>query len=308
MLLIPGHSYRGELPLLAETEEAVSARLRCDVVFLADTIGERNTDYPEGLTQAEDFISSRFRELGYGVRLETYSAGGMAVANVEATLTGQGNSDEILVVGGHYDSVPGTPGADDNASGVAVLLEIARHFSFCRLERTIHFVAFVNEEPPYFQTEQMGSHVYARGCLQRKEKIVGMLCLESLGYFSPEPRSQSYPAPLDKLYPTTADFITFCGNISSGSLLRDCVESFRATTPFPSESLIAPEGFFSIGWSDHWAFWQAGYPAIMITDTAFLRNPHYHRKSDVPEHLDYDRMTRVAEGLKHVVTRLALEK
>jgi Zn-dependent M28 family amino/carboxypeptidase len=278
--------------------------MRYDVTYLAETIGERNTYHPAELAKAEEYISGRLSKLGYSIRLETYSAGSVNVSNIEATLTGQAKPHEIIVIGAHHDSAPGTPGADDNASGVAVLLEIARHFKDLRPERTIRFVAFVNEEPPYFQTDQMGSHVYARGCKQRHEKIVGMLCLESLGYYSSKAVSQLYPPPLDKLYPNTGDYIAFCGDVASYPLLRRCIKHFRTTTQFPSEGLVAPDKLFSVGWSDHWAFWQAGYPAIMITDTAYLRNPHYHLPSDIPETLDYGRMARVAEGLKQVVQML----
>ena len=304
-MIIPGHSYRGELPSLLDAEHASAERMRADVEYLAETIGERNTCHPAELAKVEEYISDRFSRLGYSIRLDTFSTDGVNVSNIEATLTGQAKPHEIIVIGAHYDSVPGTPGADDNASGVAVLLEIARHFKDLRPKRTIRFVAFVNEEPPYFQTDQMGSHVYALGCKRRNEKISGMLCLESLGYYSSKAGSQHYPPPLEKLYPDRGDFIALCGNIASYPLLRRCIKHFRTTTQFPSEGLVAPETFASLGWSDHWAFWQAGFPAIMITDTAFLRNPHYHLPSDIPETLDYDRMARVAEGLKRVISHIS---
>jgi Zn-dependent M28 family amino/carboxypeptidase len=131
-----------------------------------------------------------------------------------------------------------------------------------------------------------------------------MLCLESLGYYSTAAGSQHYPPPLNRLYPDTADFIAFCANIASYPLLRQCIKTFRKTTQFPSEGLVAPEEFAAISWSDHWSFWQMGYSAIMITDTAFLRNPHYHLPTDTLERLDYDRMARVTEGLKLVVMSL----
>jgi Zn-dependent M28 family amino/carboxypeptidase len=304
-MMIPGHSYRGELPSLTDTEHASSGRMRHDVTYLAETIGERNTCHPAELAKAEKSISDRFSKLGYSTRIETYLVGSVKVSNVEATLTGQSKLHEIIVIGAHYDSARETPGADDNASGVAVLLEIARHFKDLRPKRTIRFVAFVNEEPPYFQTDHMGSHVYARGCKRRHEKIVGMLCLESLGYYSTKAVSQIYPPPLEKLYPDTGDYVAFCGDVASYPLLCRCIKHFRTTTQFPSEGLVAPDKLFSVGWSDHWAFWQAGYPAIMITDTAFLRNPHYHLPSDIPETLDYGRMARVTEGLMRVILHIS---
>jgi len=304
-MIIPDHAYRGELPVLTEIERASSDRMRHDVTVLSETIGERNTCHPAELAMAEKYISDQFSGIGYSTRLETFSADCVNVSNIEATLTGQSKPHEVIVIGAHYDSARGTPGADDNASGVAALLEIARHFKDCRPERTIRFVAFVNEEPPYFQTNLMGSYVYASGCRQRNENITGMLCLESLGYYSTLSRSQTYPPPLEKLYPDTADFIAFCGNIASYPLLRRCIKYFRSTTQFPSEGIIAPKSHFSMGFSDHWSFWQVGYPAIMITDTAFLRNPHYHLHSDVPKLLDYERLARVTEGLKRVTLQIS---
>jgi hypothetical protein len=305
-MLIPGCSYRADLPTLSDAEQNCSGRMKSDVMYLAETIGERNTCKPEGLLKTEQYISDRFAELGFYLRHETYPSAGMNVSNIEATLTGQAKANEIIVIGAHYDTAPGTPGADDNASGVAVLLELARHFKDRMPERTIRFVAFVNEEPPFIFTDWMGSHVYAHGCRQRNEKISGMLCLESLGYFSTASGSQQYPQQLEKLYPNTGDFIVFCSNIASYPLLRRCVKQFRKTTRFPSEGLVAPEKLVvPISWSDHWAFWRMEYQAIMVTDTAFLRNPHYHLPNDLPEHLDYDRMARVTEGLKRVIQKLS---
>jgi len=302
---LPGYSYRSPLPAITDAEQACSARIQKDVTYLAGIIGERNTCQPAELAQAQEYISDRFSQLGYSTRLETFSADGVNVSNIEATLTGRTKPDEIIVIGAHYDSAHGSPGADDNASGVAVILEIAGHFKNTSPHRTIRFVSFVNEEPPYFQTDRMGSHVYACGCRQRNENITGMLCLESLGYYSSQTGSQDYPPPLEKLYPDTGDFIAFCGNIASSALLSRCIKHFRTTTQFPSEGLIAPEKLAAIGWSDHWAFWKAGYPAIMITDTAFLRNPHYHQSSDTLKTLDYDHMARVTEGIKRVVRCLS---
>jgi hypothetical protein len=305
-MIIPGRSYRGELPPLTELEQAGSERMRHDVAYLAETIGERNTGCMENLAKAEAYIIRRFEELEYAIRLETYTAGDENVSNIEVTQPGQGKPDEIIVVGAHYDSAPGTPGADDNASAVAALLELARHFRSYKSKRTIRFVAFVNEEPPYSHSDLMGCHVYASGCRKRNEKISGMLCLESLGYYSTVAGTQKYPPPLEKLYPDTGDFIAFCGNIASYPLLRRCVKQFRKTTRFPSEALVAPEKLVApISWSDHWGFWRMGYQAIMITDTAFLRNPHYHLPTDLPEHIDFERMARVTEGLKNVVECLA---
>jgi len=214
-------------------------------------------------------------------------------------------SDEIVVIGAHYDTILGSPGADDNGSGVAALLAIARRFAHEKPARTLRFVAFANEEPPYFTTEQMGSWVYAKGCHDRHERVVAMMSIEAVGYYRDTPGSQQYPAMLDAVYPTTANFIAFASNLRSHGLLQRCVEVFRGHATVPSEGAALPEDIPGIGWSDQWSFWRFGYDAIMVTDTALFRNPHYHQRSDLPDTLDYERFARVVEGLMAVVRSLA---
>jgi Zn-dependent M28 family amino/carboxypeptidase len=182
---------------------------------------------------------------------------------------------------------------------------LARALREIKPRRTVRLVAFVNEEPPYFQSESMGSLVYARRARERREKIVAMLSIETIGYYSDRPNSQQYPASLSHFYPDTGNFIGFVSDLGSLNLLRRVLGSFRKSTRFPSEGVAAPGGIPGIGWSDHWSFWQAGYPAIMITDTAPFRYPHYHASSDTPDKLDYDRMARVVEGIGNVVGELA---
>ncbi len=305
MLWMPGRSHEGELPPLTTDDHERSERIRRDIHRLAGEIGERNTEKPAELLAAADFIDDRFSTLGYEVHREEFVAGGMTVANIVAEMKGRKRPREIVVIGAHYDSPPGSPGANDNASGIAGLLETARQYQLRRPERTVRCVAFVNEEPPYFKTESMGSLVYARGCRRRREKVVAMLCLECLGCYHDHPGSQSYPPPLERYYPDTADFIAFCSNFRSYPLLRKVVRAFRSTTKFPSQGLVAPERMTGISWSDHWSFWQERYPAIMITDTAFLRNRHYHLASDLPGTIDYGRMARVVGGIGRIVQRLA---
>jgi Zn-dependent M28 family amino/carboxypeptidase len=211
----------------------------------------------------------------------------------------------MLIVGAHYDSVPGCPGANDNASGVAGLLEIARLLAVHKPARTVRFVAFVNEEPPFFRSDDMGSRVYARRCAERGEQIVGALVLETIGCYTDAPRSQHYPFPFNLFYPSTGDFIAFVGNVSSRDLVRRCVGSFRSHAAFPSEGGGVPGWITGVGWSDHWSFWREGYPALMVTDTAPFRYPHYHTPEDTLDKIDFERMARVVEGLSHVVTDLA---
>lgn len=305
MIGMPGKSYSGALPVLPAEGEILAERLRGDVNMLAGTIGERNTGRYQQLRQSAAYIKERFRELGYTVREEPFLADGKEVVNIEAERKGSTLPAEIVVIGAHYDSMVGTPGANDNASGVAAVLELARLFKDSKPGRTVRFVAFVNEEYPWYRTEQMGSRVYARKARERGEKIVAMLSLETIGYYSDEPGSQHYPAVFSLFYPDRGNFACFVGNLGSRSLVRRVIGTFRETTRFPSEGVAAPAWIEGIGWSDHWPFWQEGYPALMVTDTAPFRYSHYHQPSDTPDKLDYGRMARVVSGLARVVAKLA---
>jgi peptidase M28-like protein len=304
MLTMPGKSHTGPLPPATAAQRTCAERLESDVTMLAGTIGERNTRRYDRLQQAAAFIADALRQDGFTVREEPYTADGRQVTNVVAELPGKGRKGEIVLVGAHYDSPPGSPGANDNASGVAALLELARQFRGAAPERTLRLVAFVNEELPYFQTPLMGSRVHAAKAKQRGEKIVAMLSLETIGCYSDRPGSQQYPPPFSFFYPDTGNFVGFVGNLGSRQLVRDSIGTFRATTPFPSEGLAGPAFITGIGWSDHWAFWQEGYLGIMITDTAPFRYPHYHEPTDTPDKLDYDRMARVVGGVGRIVAGL----
>jgi len=298
-------SFRGPLPPLTQEQIALRDALRRDVTMLGGDIGERNVFLPAKLAAAADFISSSLSGAGYQVRRQTFKANGEVCQNLEVEISGTARRQEIVVVGAHYDSVSGSPGADDNASGVAALLALARDWASRKPERTLRFVAFVNEEPPFFQTEQMGSLVYAKACRERGERIVAMLSLESLGYYRDERGSQRYPPPLGLFYPNRGDFIGFVANTRNRALVRRCVALFRRQAQFPCEGGALPGWLPGIGWSDHWAFWQAGYPALMATDTAPFRSPHYHGADDTPDKLDYDRLARVVAGLENMVEELA---
>ena len=302
---MPGRSHKGALPPLSPDQAYLRDRLRGHVAMLAGNIGERNLFHYSALQQAARYIATTLQGLGLPVREEGYRVQGKDAYNIEVELKGTAHPEEVVVIGAHYDSVFGSPGANDNGSGVAALLELVRLLKESRPARTVRFVAFVNEEPPWFQTGQMGSMVYVRRAKQRKEKIVAMLSLETIGCYSDLPKSQHYPAPFSLFYPDTGNFIAFVADFGSRSLLHRAIGTFRKTTPFPSEGLAAPRGIQGVGWSDHWSFWQEGYPALMITDTALFRYPHYHEPEDTPEKLDYERMARVVEGVKQVVAELA---
>lgn len=304
MVRMPLKSFRGPLPALTPAQTAWRNELRQHVEKLAGDIGERNVFKPRKLAAAVDYIETVWNEAGHQVTRETFKAGGERCHNLAVEIPGTSKTGEIVLVGAHYDSVVGSPGADDNASGAAALLALARFASLQKPARTLRLVAFVNEEPPFFQTEQMGSLVCARGCRQRGENIVAMLSLESIGYFSTNERSQKYPFPVGLFYPSRGDFLAFVGRTTDAALVKRCVRSFRERVQFPSEGGALPGALPGIGWSDHWAFWQAGYPALMATDTAPFRSPHYHLDNDTPDKLDYDRFARVVEGLGQVIEEL----
>lgn len=302
--VMPGRNHTGPLPPLSDREKSTARALRRHTTKLAGEIGERNVALPEALAAAADYIAGEFRAAGYAPKRQTYNVAGVACDNIEVEITGSGRADEIVIVGAHYDSVAGCPGANDNASGVAGLLALARAFAGRSPARTLRFVAFVNEEPPHFWSERMGSLVYARRCRTRNERIVGMLSLETIGYYTDKPHSQKYPFPLNLVYPSTGNFVGFVGNTSSGGFVRRVVKLFREHTRFPSQGAIMPKAVREAGWSDHWAFQQVGYPGLMITDTAPFRYPHYHMQSDTPEKIDYERTARVVVGLEKVVADL----
>ena len=306
MTVMPAKSYKGPLQPLSAAEAEISTNARKHVSVLAGTIGPRNTIQYKGLQDASQYIDESLKTLGYKVESQEYTAQARKVQNLVAEIHGRERASEVIVVGAHYDSVFDTPGADDNASGVAALLELARMLRTAHPARTVRFVAFVNEEPPFFQTEQMGSWVYAKQLRKLGENVAAAISLETIGMYSDEEGSQHYPAGFNLLYPSKGNFIGFVGNVSSRSLVREIARTFRETTAFPSEGVAAPAWIAGIGWSDQWSFWQEGYQGVMVTDTALFRNPNYHLPSDKPETLDYDRMARVIQGLAKVVTKLGM--
>jgi Zn-dependent M28 family amino/carboxypeptidase len=305
MMKMPGKSHTGKLPPLTPIEMALRDALQQDVKVLAEDIGRRNYLHYSGLMAAADFLENQMVQAGYRVERQSYSIDQQTYDNLVVEIPGGDRADEIVVIGGHYDSVHLSPAANDNASGAAATLELAKRFADKHPARTLRFVQFVNEEPPFFWTEQMGSLVYAKRCKQRQENIVAMLSLETMGYYSDAVGSQKYPIPLGLIYPLQGNFISFIGNVASGALVRQAIASFRQHTQFPSEGAALPNALPGVGWSDHWAFWQQGYPAVMVTDTAPFRYPHYHTDADTPDKLDYDRLARVVFGLTRVIADLA---
>lgn len=304
MIRMPGKTFRGNPPPLSADEIALRDELMRHVQKLAGEIGERNVQHYSELVASADYIEHSLGESGLRTRRDGYDVLGKHCENIEAEIPG--TSGEIFVIGAHYDSVFGSPGANDNGSGVAALLALARQFAHQQPTQTLRFVAFTNEEPFAFQTKLMGSWVYAERCRARGDRISGMISLETIGYFSSAQYSQVYPVPgLGAIYPRTGNFIAFVGDLSSRGLVRRALGTFREHATLPSEGAALPNRVPGIGWSDHWAFWEQGYSAMMITDTAPFRYPHYHARTDTPDKLDYDSMTRLVSALQPVIAELA---
>jgi Zn-dependent M28 family amino/carboxypeptidase len=300
---MPGKNISSATPLAPE-EVDLRDELKADVQTLAGQIGERNMwRYPQ-LNAAADFIENSFSGAGLHPRRDSYELHGQACHNIEVEIPG--THPDVVLIGAHYDSVFGSPGANDNGSGVAALLALARRFAGKSPQKTLRFVAFVNEEPPFFLSDEMGSFVYASRCKARGDQISAMISLETIGYFSDAPHSQTYPAPgLGIFYPKVGNFIGFVANVHSGALLRRVIALFRKHAKIPSEGAALPAFIPGVSWSDQWSFWRHGYPGIMITDTAPFRYPHYHSSSDTPDKLDYDRFALVVSGMEKAIEELA---
>lgn len=305
MVSVPGESHAGEFKPLSDEERQLEAALRRHVAAVASR--EHNMQHPAALEAAAKEIEKTLAELGFTVLLQRFSTPLGEARNIEVEIAGGALAREIVLAGAHYDSVKGSPGANDNGSGVAALLELARLMRDAKPARTLRLVWFVNEEPPYYKGEDMGSRRYARRSRERGENIVAMLSLETIGYYSDRDGSQRYPFPLGFFYPSRGNFLAFVSNLGSRALLHQAITAFRRRAEFPSEGVAAPAIIPGVDWSDHASFWERGYPALMLTDTAPYRYPWYHTAQDTPDKVDYARLARVVRGLRGMLAELAGE-
>jgi len=306
MVAVPGASYRGALKPLTPDENLLAGNLRRHVAAIASR--EHNLWNRPALEEAAQYIERTLAASGYPVRAQRIETALGEVRNLEVEVPGGARGTEIVIVGAHYDSVIGAVGANDNGSGVGAVLELARLFKEAKPARTLRFVAFVDEEPPFYRGDEMGSRYYAQRSKELGDNIVAMFSLETIGYYSERPGSQHYPFPLNFFYPSTGDFIAFVSNLSSRALLHEAIAGFRRHAEFPSEAAAAPAFLPGVDWSDHWSFWREGYPALMVTDTALYRYPHYHTMQDTPDKVDYERLARVVTGLRGMLRELAEAK
>jgi Zn-dependent M28 family amino/carboxypeptidase len=276
---------------------------------LSVVIGSRSIREYGKIREAEQYIRTFLEKQEIPFELQGYDHEGNRFNNIVVSLDGDSRREETIIIGAHYDTVSGTPGADDNASAVAVLLELCRALKDYRPERTLKLVFFVLEEPPAFMTPAMGSYVYAAQARERGENIVGMVSLEMVGYFNEAEGSQAYPVPgLNWLFPDRGTFIGVVGNVSSRELTLAVAEALKAGSGLPVEHLVALPFIPGIGSSDHGSFWKMGFRAVMVTDTAFYRNPNYHGEKDTIGTLRFDKMSGLVRGMVHVVEYLTKAK
>jgi len=280
-------------------------RIRTHVERLAGDIGERNVFVPEALQRAAQYIEEEWTRFGYAVDRLDYDVSGLRCANLAVSRNGGGRTSEILLLGAHYDSVVGSPGANDNASGVAALLEVSRLFQAIDSALTVRFVAFVNEEPPFFMTGRQGSMVYAKAARRRGDDIRLMASLETIGCYSDKPGSQKYPPLFELFYPDRGNFLGIVADFRSRKAMRLLAKAFRAHSDFPLQTVSTFRAIPGVSWSDHQSFWRQGYRAVMVTDTAPYRYRHYHAPTDTPDKLSYPELTQVTLGLFNAFAALA---
>ena len=290
--------------LASVSNAADPRRLAHDVRSIVADFGSRDHQHADNLEQVAAYLERALGATGARVASQPYETGGRRYRNVIASF-GPVDGDRV-VVGAHYDTFGAQPGADDNASGVAGLLELARLLADAPLRARVDLVAFTLEEPPHFRGDAMGSAVHARSLRKEGVALRGMIALEMIGFFSDAPRSQRYPAhALQWAYPSRGNFIGVVGNLRSALLVRKVARAMRGASALPVESLAAPAFVAGVDLSDHASYWDAGYDAVMVTDTAFFRNPHYHTMTDTPDRLDYARMAQVVDGVRAAVLELA---
>jgi Zn-dependent M28 family amino/carboxypeptidase len=288
------------------TPEIKKTALYAHVKALSAEIGSRSVYEYDRLNAAKNYIITSLTAMGHKPELQTYTYEGKPFSNIIVTIPGKDRLGEVVLVGAHYDTYAGTPGADDNASAVAMLLELCRFLKDDQQVRTLKFVFFTLEEPPAFRSDFMGSAVYADKAHERGENIVAMLCLEMVGYYSDRKGEQGFPLPLMSLfYPTTPNFISVIGNFSSRRLVYDVADSLKKEGSLSVKTMATFSYFPGVDFSDHRSFWKQGYPAVMITDTAFFRNPNYHGETDTIETLDFKKMEVLLWGLLQTVWNLS---
>jgi hypothetical protein len=281
-----------------EPSTDLPAVLKKHVLALTGTANPRSYQFMESLNAAADYVEGQLKSIGLETRNQEYIAKGKTFKNIVCRI--DAGKPKTVLIGAHYDVCGAGPGADDNASGVAGLIELARilHANRKTLNHNIEIIAYTNEEPPFFRTKGMGSYVHAESIKKRKHTIEYMIALEMIGYYSARKESQTYPVPeMKQIYPSTGTFIAVVGNNRSADIVTSLTQAIKENSTIDCQSLVAPPTLTGMDFSDHVNYWDLGMKAVMITDTAFYRNKNYHQRTDSPATLDYKRMAEVVKGL-----------
>lgn len=305
-IVFPAQPHDGKVSPATTEESEIAGRLAEHIRAIASK--PRNLAHYPALEAAASYIELQLVTMGYAPAVQDFVVDDRPVRNIEVVVAPAVDDAQAptLVIGAHYDSADESPGANDNGTGVAALIEMSRLLRGASRPRCrLRLVFFVNEEQPYGKTENMGSLRHARALAQSGERVLGMIALETLGYFSNEPNSQRFPPPFGLIYPRTGNFVAFVGLLRARRLVHGCVRLFRSVTDFPAIGGIAPSTISGIDLSDHWAYDKCGFPALMVTDTAPYRNPHYHSEFDLPETVNYTALARITTGLTRMAAQIA---
>ncbi len=279
--------------------------LRADVSFLSETLGPRNPVHHASMTAAAEWIEKRWISQGYEVKRQTFLVAGKECSNLEIEIPGRRFPSEIIIVGAQYDTWPESPGANNNGSGMAVLLKLSDMLKEQRPDRTLRIVAFTTQEPPYDNTESMGSLRYARRCKERGEKIRVMLCMDAIGIYKDDPNTQKLPFPFSLFYPNRGNFLAFIADLESRTCVIEATRGFKKGSAFPIEAGSAPRWVKGVSWSDHLSFWKYGYRGIQITDTGAFRSFSHTTSDDTMEKIDFGALARIAVGMYSSVLEFA---
>lgn len=306
---MPGSSFSGNTPSLTESQSLLSKKYENQILYLAKS--PRNIKYKDHFNDVQKFILDEFKAENIKVNIQQYTLNNTDFSNFEVTIPNEKDirldNKEVIIIGAHYDTFLDSPGADDNGTGVVILMELAKRFAkkFDSNKYVLKFVLFTNEEPPYFNTKDMGSAIYAFKAKEANININGMYSLEMLGFYSSEEDSQDYPFYLKPFFPEKGNFVAFVSNVHSRDLTKNSINAFRQEAKIPSEGVTAPENYVSgIDFSDNKPFYWFGYKALMITDTAFFRNHNYHKHTDQNNTLNYSKMAQVTDYLELMFRKL----
>lgn len=277
----------------------IKKSMQSDIEYLQN-LGPRNsengTSYKQ-LRQCEEWVKQRWESQGYVVKKHTFSIKRKEYSNLEIEIRGRKLPSEIIIISAQYDTLPDSPGANNNGSGMAILFQLSQLLRKHTPDRTLRLLNFVNEEDPFFGTEMMGSYQYAKRSHQLREDIKVMLSMDALGIYKDEPGSQRLPFPFSMFYPNRGNFLAFIGDFSSRKYMIETTRGFKKGSSFPIEAGVVPKWAKGAAWSDHSSFWKFGYPGIMVTDTGGFRSPSHTTKEDTMEKLNFEAMSRIVVGM-----------